>query len=93
MSGVVLPAGTDELSLAVDVLELEALEAVAGVFALDEELLDCEVVSQPASSAAQTSAGSMGVPELTFMICSDGIFLLASCLCFCPCFIQCFRIV
>ena len=79
MSGVVLPAGTDELSLAVDVLELELeLEAVAGAFVLDEELLDCEVVSQPASHTKQASTSTRGEPVLTFMICSGGVFLRVS---------------
>ena len=79
MSGVVLPAGTDELSLAVDALELELeLEAVVGVLALDDELLDCEVVSQAVSHTKQASTSIRGEPVLIFMICPVGVFLRVS---------------
>jgi hypothetical protein len=77
LSGVVLPVGTDELSLAVDVLELE-LEAVVGVLALDDELLDCEVVSQAVSHTKQASTSTRGEPVLIFMICPVGVFLRVS---------------
>ena len=77
MSGIVLPVGTDELSLAVDVLELE-LEAVVGVLALDDELLDCEVVSQAVSHTKQASTSIRGEPVLIFMICPVGFFLRVS---------------